>query len=77
MTMYKVYWTDCVSGQVQEHQTADMSAALNKSNRMRQDGHRFVVMAVENTDMVGSFGVQAVVDGKLPNGDDYTWKKRR
>ena len=77
MTMYKVYWTDYDSGQIQEYQTSEMVVALNKSNIMRQEGHRFVVMAVENTDMVGSFGVQAVVDGKLPNGDDYTWKKRR
>jgi hypothetical protein len=22
-------------------------------------------------------GVSAVIDGKLPNGEDYTWKKRR
>lgn len=77
MIMYKVYWTDCDSGQIREYQTDNMVAALNMSNTMRQEGHRFVVMAVENTDMVGSFGVQAVIDGKLPNGDDYTWKKRR
>lgn len=26
---------------------------------------------------VGEFGVDYVKDGKLPNGDDYEWKKRR
>ena len=46
MTMYKVYWTDYDTGQIQEYQTDDMVAALNKSNIMRQEGHRFVVMAV-------------------------------
>jgi hypothetical protein len=26
---------------------------------------------------VGVFGVDSVKDGKLPNGDEYLWKKRR
>lgn len=28
-------------------------------------------------ELVGIFGVAGVSDGKCPNGDDYTWKKRR
>jgi hypothetical protein len=27
--------------------------------------------------MIGKLGVDFVKDGKLPNGDDYLWKKRR
>lgn len=78
MTVYKVYWTDCGTNEVLARMfEEDMVAALNLSNALRSEGHRFVSMVSENTDMVGSFGVSAVVNGKLPNGDDYTWKKRR
>ncbi len=77
-TLYQVYWTDYDTGKTLSRLFEDnMVDALNMTNILRQEGHRFVSMATENTDMVGSFGVSAVVDGKLPNGEDYTWKKRR
>lgn len=77
MTMYKIYWTDC-SGQMFGEEFADMGAALNMSNSLRCSGaNRFITMSAENTDQVGQMGVDAVVNGKLPNGEDYTWKMRR
>lgn len=76
MTVYKVYWTD-QHGQNCAQEFTDMVLALNMSQALRQGTNRFIVMSSENTDMVGSMGVSAVVDGKLPNGEDYTWKKRR
>lgn len=75
--MYKVYWTDYNTGEALDYLTGDMVVALNKTSILRQEGHRFIVMASENADQVGQMGVDAVVDGKLPSGEDYTWKKRR
>lgn len=34
-------------------------------------------MASEIVDCVTKLGVDCVVDGILPNGDNYDWKKRR
>ena len=76
-TLFKVYWTvvesGCSYGEVHE----DMSVALKHTQTLRGEGHRFVSMVSESTDQVGQMGVSAVIDGKLPNGEDYTWKKRR
>lgn len=37
----------------------------------------FITMVSEVPGMVGDAGCNMVVDGKLPNGDEYKWKKRR
>lgn len=77
MTMvFKVYWTDsnnCVFSQ----DFTDMSLALALTQQKRADRHKFVTMVSECLDMVGGFGVSAVVDGMLPSGQPYDWKKRR
>jgi hypothetical protein len=37
----------------------------------------FVTITVNGMELVGKFGADSVVDGKCPDGADYTWKKRR
>lgn len=37
----------------------------------------FVTIRVNGMELVGKFGADSVVDGKCPDGVDYTWKKRR
>jgi hypothetical protein len=37
----------------------------------------FVTIRVNGMELVGKFGADSVVDGKCPDGADYTWKKRR
>lgn len=37
----------------------------------------FVTITVNGMELVGKFGVDTIVDGKTPDGVDYTWKKRR
>lgn len=39
--------------------------------------NEFVTITGGELEIVGVFGVDSVEDGKCPNGDDYTWKKRR
>ena len=37
----------------------------------------FVTIQVNGMELVGKFGADSIVDGKCPDGIDYTWKKRR
>jgi hypothetical protein len=37
----------------------------------------FVTIRVNGMELVGKFGADSIVDGKCPDGVDYTWKKRR
>ncbi len=76
MTIFKVYWTNH-SGESCGEVFEDMALALKHTQQLRNDGCRFVSMVSESTNQVGKMGVDAVVDGKLPDGNDYTWKKRR
>ena len=75
--MYKVYWTDELGNpQAEEFDCIDI--ALSTAKNLRDDG-RFthVTMSCENPDLVGKQGVDSIENGLLPNGDKYTWKKRR
>ena len=78
--MYKVYYTlpnDGNQARAEDFGSADMGAALIRSQVLRNAGATFVTMVCENANQVGAMGVDAVKDGKLPSGEDYTWKKRR
>jgi hypothetical protein len=37
----------------------------------------FVTIKVNGMELVGRFGADSVVDGKCPDGVEYSWKKRR
>ncbi len=37
----------------------------------------FVTIQFNGTEVVGMFGADGISDGKLSNGEAYTWKKRR
>ena len=39
--------------------------------------NEFVTIKGPDCEIVGKFGVDAVQDKKLPNGDSYTWTMRR
>jgi hypothetical protein len=74
--MYKIYWTS-PGGEVMSLFKTDLSEALDYSRYARESGGTFVCMVSKNPNQVGKSGVDAVVDGKLPDGHDYTWMKRR
>ena len=73
--MFKVYWT--YGNESYGEEFPEMTAALNQCQTLRNSGRSFVTMVSENPDSVGHPGVDSVVDGMLPNGTEYTWKKRR
>ena len=37
----------------------------------------FVTIKINGMELVGKFGADGIVNGKCPDGVDYTWKKRR
>lgn len=74
--MYKVYWTS-EDGAAKSEDYLEMVTALTEANRLRSVGFAYVAMVGENPNQVGKMGVDSVVDGKLPSGEDYTWKMRR
>lgn len=52
-----------------------MTEALALCQVLRNEGRDHVTMSTQLEGQVGGMGVSAVVDGKLPNGDDYQWSK--
>jgi len=74
--MYKVYWSS-EDGAARSKDYLEMTDALTEANRMRTIGMAYVAMVGENPNQVGNMGCDSVEDGKLPTGEDYTWKKRR
>jgi hypothetical protein len=74
--MYKVYWT-AEDGSARSEDYVEMTEALTRANRLRNEGRAYVVMASENPNQVGRMGVDSVEDGHLPSGEAYTWKMRR
>jgi len=37
----------------------------------------FVTIQFDDMEVTGKFGADGIIDGKLPNGEAYKWKKRR
>lgn len=72
--MFKIYGTDG-NNQIHAEETTELVAALRISKEMRNEGYTFVTMASENPQHVGKPGVDAVADGKTPDGHDYDWSK--
>jgi hypothetical protein len=55
----------------------ELREALAFANRRRQDGMRHVSISSENPDNVTKPGVDSIENGMTPDGQEYTWKKRR
>jgi hypothetical protein len=51
----------------------NLDLAINRSKVL----NRFVTISFYGNELVGKFGVDSIESGVLPNGDNYTWKKRR
>ena len=51
----------------------DLTQAMNWAKVLGE----FVTIKVNGMELVGRFGADSVVDGKCPDGVEYSWKKRR
>jgi hypothetical protein len=56
---------------IKEFETLDLAMTWAKTV------DEFVVITVNGMEIVGRFGADSIVDGKCPDGVDYTWRKRR
>ncbi len=75
-TQYIIYWMN--PNQPECEETTDLGYALKRMEELRNcTGYRGVTLAAENPDRVGVDGADHVKDGKTPDGEDYTWVKRR
>lgn len=70
--MFEVNYTD-VNGIECCEEFENLTLAIDRSKIL----NKFVTISFDGNQLVGKFGVAAVEDGLLPNGDNYTWKKRR
>jgi hypothetical protein len=74
LRMFKIYWTD-PDDQIKGEATPDLTLALQIAKNQRDAGCTFVTMVSENPQHVGKQGVDTIVDGKTPDGQDYDWSK--
>lgn len=59
-------------------QSTDMGYALRRMEELRKcEGYSAVTFCSENVDQVGKAGVDAVVNGMLPDGLEYVYKTGR
>jgi hypothetical protein len=72
--MFKIYWTTA-DHQAHAQDEAGLTRALEIVKTKRDAGYSFVTMVAEDPQHVGKPGVDAVVDGKTPDGEDYAWSK--
>ena len=70
--MYKVEYKDA-RGRACVEEVETLSLAMNRSKEIGL----FVKINGDNFELVGVFGSDSVKEGKLPDGTDYTWFKRR
>ena len=54
-----------------EFQTLDQAMAWAK------ELGEFVTIQFDDMEVMGKFGADGIINGKLPNGEAYKWKKRR
>lgn len=74
-----VYWIDPGLGLIphcEQFDSGKMTEALAFTNDLRKRGMRHVDISSEMEDCVSKPGVDAVVDGKTPDGVDYEWTKK-
>lgn len=75
-TTFTIYWT--IGEYPYSSKTNDMVEAMQQMEAMRKcPGYSAITFCSENTDQVGKMGVDAVVNGVLPDGEEYVYMKRR
>ena len=50
---------------------------LDDAMKSAKEMNELVTIKGDAIEIIGLFGVDAVHEGKCPDGSDYTWKKRR
>lgn len=74
-----VFYFDSTDGSPSVEMFADTALleCLAVAERLRKSGMKHVCISTELSTNIGKAGVDAVEDGKTPDGENYTWVKRR
>ena len=72
--MFKIYWT-AANHEACSQDEALLTNALELVKEKRNAGYSFVTMVAEDPNQVGKPGVDAIVNGKTPDGQAYEWSK--
>ena len=54
-----------------------VSSTLDQAMAWAKELGEFVTIQFDDMEVAGKFGADGIIDGKLPNGEAYKWKKRR
>lgn len=78
MTHYMVFWLD-IENKAGAEYFENMGGALAFMQKLRlpELGNTFITMASESEDNVGKMGVDAIVDGKCPDGTEFQGRTSR
>lgn len=72
----KVKWEDYDS-RPHERECDNLWTAMELSKHLKDKANITANIVDDEIVYVGAMGANVVVDGKLPNGTDYVWTKRR
>lgn len=78
--LHRAYWTEVgEDGESVKSRDFDDVVAFTKftSELYRRKDVCLVATAIKMDNLVGEMGSDGVIDGNLPNGDKYGWRKRR
>lgn len=82
-TTYIIYYTEHIADKtpksIIKYELGEALKVCEELRKRAREGEHIthITMAVEDTNMVGEHGVDSIVDGKTPDGVEYTWRKRR
>ncbi len=62
---------------IKYHSTTYTFISLEQAMAWAKECGEFVVIQFDGMEVVGKFGADGIENGKLSNGDSYSWKKRR
>ena len=51
--------------------------SLDEAMKLAKEMNELVTIKGHGIEIIGLFGVDFVLEGKCPDGSEYTWKKRR
>ena len=62
---------------IEHHSTTYEFQTLDEAMEWAKQLGEFVTIKFNDLEIAGKFGVDSITGGKFPNGEPYTWKKRR
>ena len=62
---------------IEHHSKTYEFKTLDEAMEWAKQLGEFVTIKFNDLEIAGKFGVDSITSGKFPNGELYTWKKRR